>query len=196
MSAYLLLIAGILLWQHIAKNLVFDLTAYSSLIGAGLMLCIPSIIDHKNADSLKFNLRGFLTGAVVSIVILSTYVGFLQLFCLYWGKTVRFTEPNLLLMLTHLIVYAFPEEFFFRGYMQRKMGSGWRAIVTTSFFFAMAHLIVICLFSSNGNVCIQNILTFFPSIVMGYLYMRTGTLWSSVFFHFAANIVYISVRMV
>jgi membrane protease YdiL (CAAX protease family) len=35
-------------------------------------------------------------------------------------------------------------------------------------------------------------LTFFPSLVMGYLYRVTGTLWASIIFHFLANIVHIA----
>ncbi len=191
MVAYLLLIAGIVLSKQLAEHLGFD----SALTAAGLMFCIPSILDRENTDSLRFNLRGFSTGVAVSAVVLFAYVSFLQILGLSMERTVVFTEPSIFLMLTHLVVYALPEEFFFRGYLQKKMGGGWRAVVITSILFAAAHFIVICIFSGGRN-CMQNLLTFFPSTVMGYIYMRTGTLWSSVFFHFAANIVYISVRMV
>jgi membrane protease YdiL (CAAX protease family) len=44
-------------------------------------------------------------------------------------------------------------------------------------------------------VCSQAILTFFPSLVMGYLYTTTETLWASIIFHFLANLVYISVGL-
>ena len=198
--------------QHLSKNLVIPLAAYVAviaaiivsrtelnseyalLITAGFMLWVPFLLDRHSADVLRFDLRGLLRGSGISLAVLFLYLVCFYLLSAYLGKTVKFTEPTALFMFTHLIAIAFPEEFFFRGYLQRTLGGGWGAIVAASVFFAVAHLLVICAFS-GGGACAQNALTFFPSLVMGYLYMRTGTIWSSVFFHFAANIVYLSFRI-
>ena len=199
--------------QILSKNLAIPLVAYVTVIGAiiisrtaisheyalllsaGFMLWIPFLFDRGAADVLRFDPRGLVRGAVISIALLFLYLACLYLFSAYLGKTVKFVEPTALLVLTHLVAIAFPEEFFFRGYLQRTLGGGWGAIVAASALFASAHLLVICVFS-GGGYCAQNALTFFPSLVMGYLYMRTGNIWSSVFFHFAANIVYLSFRLV
>ncbi len=167
---------------------------YALLLSAGAMLWVPLLLDRGMADVLGLDLRGLLRGAGISLAVLCLYLACVHLFSAYLGKTVRFIGPTASFMLMHLVAIAFPEEFFFRGYLQRKLGGGWGAIVAASAFFAAAHLLVICVFS-GGGACVQNALTFFPSLVMGYLYMRTGTIWSSVFFHFAANIVYLSFRI-
>ncbi len=167
---------------------------YALLFSAGLMLWTPFLLDRGTKDVLRFNPQGLFRWAAISIAVLFCYVVCIYLLSAYLGKTIRFIEPSVLLMLTHFVAIALPEEFFFRGYIQRTLGGGWSAIITTSVLFALAHVLVICLFS-GGSYCTQNILTFFPSLLMGYLYMRTGTIWSSVFFHFAANIVYLSFRI-
>ena len=199
--------------QLLSKNLAVPLIAYAAVIAviivsrtaisreyallfsAGVMLWVPFFLDRSTTNVLRFELRGLLRGTGISLAVLLSYLVCLYLLSSYLGKTVKFTEPTALFVFTHLVAIAFPEEFFFRGYIQRTLGGGWSAIVAASVLFALAHLLVICIFA-GGSVCGQNALTFFPSLVMGYLYMRTGTIWSSVFFHFAANIVYLSFRLV
>ena len=199
--------------QLLSKNLAIPLAAYgvvvaaiiisratigreyALLLSAGFMLWVPFLFDRGAADVLRFDPRRLVRGAIISIGVLLSYLVFLYLVSGYLGKTVKFIEPTALFVLTHLVAIAFPEEFFFRGYLQRKLGGGWGAVIAASALFASAHLLVICVFS-GGGYCAQNALTFFPSLVMGYLYMKTGTIWSSVFFHFAANIVYLSFRFV
>ena len=137
------------------------------------MLWVPFLLDRHSAGVLRFDLRGLLRGSGISLAVLFLYLVCFYLLSAYLGKTVKFTEPTALFVFTHLIAIAFPEEFFFRGYLQRTLGGGWGAIVVASVLFAVAHLLVICAFS-GGGFCAQNALTFFPSLVMGYLYMRTG----------------------
>lgn len=187
--AYVAVIAAIIISRTAISH------EYALLLSAGFMLWIPFLFDRGATDVLRFDPRGLVRGAVISIALLFLYLACLYLFSAYLGKTVKFVEPTVLLVLTHLVAIAFPEEFFFRGYLQRTLGGGWGAVVAASALFASAHLLVICVFS-GGGYCAQNALTFFPSLVMGYLYMRTGNIWSSVFFHFAANIVYLSFRLV
>lgn len=189
LAAYVAVIAAIIISRTAVSS------EYALLLSAGFMLWVPFLLDRTSADVFRFDPRGLLRGGGVSIAVLFLYLGCLYLLSAYLGKTVKFIEPTVLLVFTHLVAIAFPEEFFFRGYLQRTLGGGWGAIVAASVLFAVAHLLVICVFT-GGSACGQNALTFFPSLLMGYLYMRTGTIWSSVFFHFAANIVYLSFRIV
>ena len=189
LAAYVAVIAAIIISRAAIGQ------EYALLLSAGFMLWVPFLLDRRTADVFRFDPRRLLRGAGISIAVLFSYVVCLYLLSDYLGKTVRFVEPTALFALTHLVAIAFPEEFFFRGYLQRTLGGGWGAVIAASALFALAHLLVICIFS-GGGYCAQNALTFFPSLVMGYLYMRTGTIWSSVFFHFAANIVYLSFRLV
>ena len=189
LAAYAAVIAAIIISRTAISR------EYALLLSAGFMLWVPLLLDRGAANVLRFDPRGLLRGTGISIAVLFLYLACLYLLSAYLGKTVKFIEPTALLVFTHLVAIAFPEEFFFRGYLQRTLGGGWGAIVAASVFFAVAHLLVICVFT-GGGACGQNALTFFPSLLMGYLYMRTGTIWSSVFFHFAANIVYLSFRIV
>ena len=188
LAAYAVVIAAIIISRTAISR------EYALLLSAGFMLWVPFLLDRASSDVLRFDPKGLLRGGGISIAVLFLYLGCLYLLSAYLGKTVKFVEPTALLVFTHLVAIAFPEEFFFRGYLQRTLGGGWGAIVAASVLFAVAHLLVICVFT-GGSACGQNALTFFPSLLMGYLYMRTGTIWSSVFFHFAANIVYLSFRI-
>ena len=189
LAAYVAVVAAIIISRTAIGH------EYALLLSAGFMLWVPFLLDRGTADVLRFDPRKLLQGAWISLAVLSSYLACLYLVAGYMGKTVNFIEPTALFVLTHLVAIAFPEEFFFRGYLQRTLGRGWNAVIAASVLFALAHLLVICIFS-GGGYCAQNALTFFPSLVMGYLYMTSRTIWSSVFFHFAANIVYLSFRLV
>ena len=164
---------------------------YVFVAAAAAMLWIPFLLDRRSGETLGWNSRGFLAGAGISLATLLLYAACFRLAASWLGKTVELDPISPALAAVHLLAVAFPEEFFFRGYLQRSLGGGPRAIAASSAAFALAHFLVICVFS-GGGACAQNLLTFFPSLVMGYLYMSTRTLWSSVFFHFAANVVYLS----
>ena len=183
--AYALLVAVIILSKVLLGH------GYVYVAAAAAMLWIPFLLDRRSGETLGWNSGGFLRGAGISLAALALYAACFYLSAPFLGKTVELNTVSPLLAATHLLAVAFPEEFFFRGYLQRNLGGGYGAIVAASAMFALAHFLVICAFS-GGGACVQNILTFFPSLLMGYLYMRTGTLWSSVFFHFAANVVYLS----
>ena len=94
--------------------------------------------------------------------------------------------------LTHLVIVAFPEEFFFRGYMQsaftaafpakRKiygvpMGKG---IILLSLIFAISHSLIAMQW--------WHIFIFFPALVFSWLREKTGTIWASTLFHAVSNL--------
>ncbi|WP_169301981.1 CPBP family intramembrane glutamic endopeptidase [Thermocrinis albus] len=72
---------------------------------------------------------------------------------------------------------AFAEEVFFRAYLTPQLGN-----IRASFIFALAHLSVrFNLFSA---------LTFFPSLFLGWVYMRTRSLPLSVLLHTLFNLLW------
>jgi len=98
-----------------------------------------------------------------------------------------------LVIIQHLLLVSVPEEVFFRGYLQEEMGNNLKAILMVSLLFAVGHLAVRCMgFGCSGAGYVENLLTFFPSLVMGYMYLVSGTLWANIIFHFLANVVYIA----
>lgn len=74
-------------------------------------------------------------------------------------------------------IVAFAEEIFFRGYLMKTFSN-----VTVSAMFVVPHLI---LYSD-----VHSVLTFFPSLLFGYVYTRTGSILLATVFHTVSNIIY------
>ena len=160
-------------------------------ISATYMLMAGFVLGH-NDNLLALNKKGFIKGLLFTVIILLIYISCFKLFSIFTGKELGIREFTYSFILVQFLLVALPEEVFFRGYLQNEFGNDISAIIIASFLFASAHLITICASGTVGvNTCVQNGLTFFPSLVMGYLYLRTRTLWSSILFHFFANIVHI-----
>lgn len=168
---------------------------YVTSIAALLMLSVP-IITGTGSSNLRWDPRGIIIGVIVSFVLLLIYTITLALIGVYTGKTISLRMLSLTFILVQLLLVALPEEVFFRGYLQTKLGNNIKGLVIVSFLFAVGHFITLCVGGThNLSVCSQAILTFFPSLVMGYLYLVTGTLWASIIFHFLANVVHISIGL-
>ncbi len=184
---YLFLILFIFtLQQFLDSGTVFS-------ISAALMLLIP-FLANSEYNYFKFNKSGFLKGVVISLLVLAGYIVVMFSYGFITGKVPGFREAGYSFFFIQLFLVAIPEEVFFRGYLQRELGNNYRAVIVVSILFAIAHLLIVCATSGSAGVCIQNGLTFFPSLVMGYLYLKTGTIWSSIFFHFTANILHILIK--
>jgi len=163
----------------------------SFAFAALIMFSTPFLMTDR-MSGLKWDPRGLLVGVVVSIVILFTYI---LLDLLLTGATIKLDRIGAILIVLQLFFVALPEEVFFRGYLQEKIGNNMKGVVIVSVFFALGHFFTLCVTSGFiGGICTQSVLTFFPSLIMGYLYARTGTLWGSIAFHFFSNIVYISMQ--
>jgi len=154
-------------------------------LAAVLMFGMPFIMK-SNVEGLKWNLRGVLVGVTISAVILSLYV-------IVIGKPFQLSKVSFSFIIPHLVLVAIPEEVFFRGYLQEKIGNNLRGVLLVSLLFAVAHVVTRCLGGGCGGMgYLLTFLTFFPSIVMGYMYIISGTLWANIMFHFLANVVYVS----
>ncbi len=154
---------------------------YFSYLIPSLLLILPLIA--KSALNFRFSKDHFFIGGVVSSVILVPYV----LFEIYQGKA--FILPELSLLIFQLFVVSVPEEIFFRGFIQENIGNNIKGILITSFMFSLAHL-PIFLFDNN----IYAILTFFPSLVIGYIYLKTSNIIPCIIFHFLANSIWMGFR--
>jgi hypothetical protein len=107
--------------------------------------------------------------------------------------------------LTHLLLIALPEEYFYRGYLQTKFGDlladehgdprkflglTW-ANWLTSAFFAIGHLLI----PVGGTFSPARGAVFFPSLLFGWLRDRTGSIVASVVFHAGANMMVLIVAV-
>lgn len=134
---------------------------------------------------INFSLSGkdFLAGLIVSLAILLPY-GLSQI---YFGRI--FVMPAIAIAAFQLLVISIPEEIFFRGFLQESIGNNKTGILITSLLFSLAHLPVFLFYND-----IYALLTFFPSIVNGFLYMKTSNIMPCVMFHFLSNILWIGLR--
>lgn len=186
--SYLFLILSIfILGMFLDSGTVFSLSA-------ALMLVIPFLLG-KNRNYFAFNYAGFVKGALITFGILAAYLLVFLVYGFLTDKGLGFREAGFTFFIIQFLLVAIPEEVFFRGYLQEEFGNNYRAIIIVSLLFAVAHLLLVCAMGGGVSVCIQNGLTFFPSLVMGYLYMKTGTLWSSILFHCLANILHILIQL-
>lgn len=97
-----------------------------------------------------------------------------------------------LILIAQLLLVAFPEEFFYRGYLQTSFHQRWPwrlklgpfelgpAIVLTSLLFGLGHFVI--------NLQPARFAVFFPSLLFGWLRDRSGTLVSCVIYHAACNL--------
>ena len=189
LSIYALIIIAILAMKF------FIPWSYVTSVAALLMLSVP-LATRSGSSGLRWDSRGVVTGILVSIALLLIYTGAIALIGLYTNKSLSFRMLSYTFVLVQLLLVALPEEVFFRGYLQNKLGNNLKGVVVVSLLFAIGHFITLCLGGDhNISICSQAVLTFFPSLVMGYLYLVTGTLWASIIFHFLANVVNIAIGL-
>ena len=173
---YLVVIIVITLFRKFLPGFVLPIAAL-------LFFLAPYLMKSK-VTGLKWNLRGVLLGLVASVIILSIYLVIVN-------KPIKLGKISYTLLILQLFLVSLPEEVFFRGYLQEKIGNNLKGILIVSSLFAIGHFVTLCLGGGYVGVgCMKTLLTFFPSIVMGYMYAKTGTLWGNVIFHFLANVVY------
>jgi len=174
--AYVIVIFVITLLRRFLPSFVLPIAAI-------LFFSAPYLMKSQ-VIGLKWNLNGVLLGVVVSVIILSIYVVIVN-------KPIKLGKISYTLLILQLFLVSLPEEVFFRGYLQEKIGNNLKGILIVSSLFAIGHFVTLCLGGGYVGVgCMKTLLTFFPSIVMGYMYAKTGTLWGNVIFHFLANVVY------
>jgi membrane protease YdiL (CAAX protease family) len=140
------------------------------------LLALPLVL--KRRININFSVRHILLGLLVSLIVLAPFFAVFSL-----GK--KFVPMGLGAAMFQLLGISFPEEFFFRGFLQEVFGNNLRGAVMVSLLFAGAHLPGLFFY---GDIYAP--LTFFPSLIMGFLYMRTSNVVPSTIFHFLSNVVY------
>ena len=173
-SGYLsILILSFLLYSIKPTNNIF----YSSL--PILMVMFPIIVGYR--VKLRFSIKDFFLGLTVSLIILLPYY-------LVFGGNLKTTTAYYIIF--QLLSVSLPEEFFFRGFLQDSIGKNFRAVLIVSLLFSIAHLPK-AIFLGEWI----SLLSFFPSLVMGWLYMKTNNILPGTIFHLLANLVYHNVSL-
>ena len=163
-------------------------------IGIALVIAFIYFIDKKKSPlkelgllPVKGAIKSFSKGASLSIVISIGIVACLLVFGLSRFVSTGFSSYGttavaisvIAFLITDLVV-AFFEEMFFRGYIQRLLVDNYSVavgLVGASIIFALFHL--------PNDFRLAPILTIFlAGIILGYLYIKSGSLYMSIGFHF------------
>ena len=151
----------------IGRAIGFCIKEYSEIL---LYLCLLFLLSlHKFYGFANFSFFVLLLPLLFVDVKLFDRWAFLWLF--YPLLFLLGFEPTEML---NLALYAFAEEVFFRAYLMRRYSN-----LLVSLMFALPHFI---LYQS-----LQSILTFFPSLLFGYAYSKTGSINLATSLHLWAN---------
>ncbi len=146
-----------------------------------LLVLLPIMAGSR--INFIFSRSHIIAGLCVCLAVLLPYT----LIEMYAERA--FEMPNIKFIIFQLIAVAIPEEIFFRGFLQHSIGNNCKAVLVTSLLFSFAHLPVFVIYTD-----IYPLLTFFPSIVLGLIYMKTKNLLPCIMFHFLSNILWAGFR--
>ena len=141
------------------------------------LVAVPLVLGRK--INVNFSLRQILMGLLVSLMVLAPFFA-------VFSQGRKFAAIGAAAAIYQLLCVSFPEEVFFRGFLQEVLGNNISSVVTVSLLFAGAHLPGLFFY---GDIYAP--LTFFPSLVMSVLYMRTSNVIPSTIFHFLSNVLYL-----
>jgi len=138
---------------------------------------------------------------IVSLVVLPVS-GFVYLLYHGWWRG-AVIAPSLparwwMMALYQVVCVGFPEEVFFRGYLQQRFddafgrpyrlcGASWGpGVLLADLLFAAGHLLV------TGDI--QRLAVFFPGLLFGWLLARTDALLAPALFHSFCNITLLTLQ--
>lgn len=172
----------------VAAILVDEAMTFTAAFGAALIM--SRLEDRPNGEyglPMRFAFgKRFWQGMLIGLCEISFIVGVMAALHAYSFGSLSFHGAKILqwggLWLLTGVLIALPEEFLFRGYMQRTLAEGigfWPAAVVLSFLFAAVH------WSNPGEnwVGVTNI--FFTGLLWAFAVRRTGSLWLPVGWHAA-----------
>jgi len=177
-----------------------------AVVAAVAFLYLPALLlwrrNHELEDyGLHFRPigRGLLLWLLATVLILLPfgfcYDLFVNVYCQKYlmkqvvcptpiAKNLRLPPQLPLLILSQVLVVALPEEFFFRGYLQQRLGevmTAQRAWLWQAILFALGHYLV--------TFHPASLLVFFPGLLFGLLRIVSGSLLAGTLFHATCNLV-------
>lgn len=155
----------------------FSFGAFKYLIPL-FLLVVPYLM--AGSINMKLKMRDVLFGVLATVIVLLPFGFFI------WLAGSRPQPVPLQIMVFQLFGICLPEEAYFRGFLQESLGNNIRGVFLTSMLFAIMHLPQLVFYGDW-----YSLMTFFPSLVMGFIYMQTSNILPSVIFHFAANILFL-----
>jgi|LSQX01.3.fsa_nt_gb membrane protease YdiL (CAAX protease family) len=199
-----LVVALILLSAHLGWQ-----SAVHVLVGAVFIGLPVLVLDRSDKPYLRYGLHagrpipGLLWAVAAAALTFTPIAAAVFAFPALWGVSPEHFRLALppdfaVLALSHFIVVALPEEFFFRGYLlgrlddlfpQRRRFLGIDAgpgFVLQAALFALGHFVV--------DFQPARLAVFFPALVFGWLRLRTGSIAPAVIYHGSANLFMVVLR--
>lgn len=160
---------------------------------------IYSFFDRKRIEYWRLNKQDVILNlkwfAIVSLIVFPvTFLG--NHIYQSWIFKAQYHEAQssiwLMYALTQLLLVAFPEEFFFRGYLQKvfmERFPGRVKIFGVSFGWGIIFVCLIFAFS-HSLITLQwwHGFIFFPALLFAWLKEKTQTIWAAVLFHWCCNL--------
>lgn len=104
--------------------------------------------------------------------------------CLLIAGLLLILDPDYIIyFVTGTIFTALPEEWFFRGYLLRRAGMGFRGNIIVSLGFSILHGI-------SQNI-ITAFLVFLPSLGYGWVYQKTNNIYLVILLHSISNLIFL-----
>ena len=197
--------AGIALAEQVAPLLGIPLLReFFYLCSAMCMILLPAEFAFRRGFDLdlfglspKTALRGIGWACIIMAVIFPPYIVGYHIWATdYLHREFSFALPQrgvLVLALEHIFLVGLPEEFFYRGYLQRELERVWNttwfrfigvsigpAFITASALFALGHLALV----PAG----YRLAVFFPSLMFGWLYKKTDSIAGGMLLHGLSNV--------
>ncbi|OPY28370.1 MAG: CAAX amino terminal protease self- immunity [Methanocella sp. PtaU1.Bin125] len=185
------------IWLMLALTSLQDITWV--LLSVAFVIFIdrrPSPVKELGLTPGPGALKMFLAGIAVNVLFVAATVGSLLL--TGWSPIVKngletygvaAVAGYLAITLVIMFFVGLGEETLFRGYFQtdltRKHGY-MPALILASLAFAGLHIGFLIPGQEVSPLSIAGI--FIASLVMGYLYVITGTIWASIGFHFSQDV--------
>jgi len=177
-----------------------------AVVAALAFLYLPALLLWRRGRELEdYGLRfaplprGILLWLLSSVIVLLPfafgYDYFVNSFCQKFigkfvacptplARTLRLPPSLPLLVLSQVLVVALPEEFFFRGYAQKRLGEVMSPVLAWLFaavLFALGHYLV--------TFHPASLLVFFPGLLFGILRGWSGSVLAGTLFHATCNLV-------
>ena len=171
---------GVILFTAVAVRFF---PQFAGLILPIILVGIPSFLFGKTPSELGYRnyLKGFLWGLGASLIILPVY---------YVGAPHKlpFDFEKLVSVIPFYLGVAVGEETFFRGFFcsvfenEKLFGILTKNNLLSSILFGVAHALV--------YYDPSRFIVFFPSLVMGFLYERSGSIVAPILFHFLSDLTF------
>ena len=153
-----------------------------------VLVGVPTFLFRKTPSDLGYRnfKEGILWGLGASLIVLPVY---------YLGAPHKFPFDfsKFLSAVPFYLGVALGEETFFRGFFysvfenEKLVGPLTKNNLISSILFGVAHALV--------YYDPSRFIVFFPSLVMGFLYERSGSIGAPILFHFLSDLTYLFARV-